>query len=74
MSFNSIFMIFKKYNLDKTSLWLLIKMEKYLFGEITLLVNLAQEVLETKMNKFNWIILSDKESLISVVEIITVEL
>lgn len=67
-------MIFKKYNLDKTSLWLLIKMEKYLFGEITLLVNLAQEVLETKMNQFNWIILSDKESLISVVEIITVEL
>lgn len=67
-------MIFKKYNLDKTSLWLLIKMEKYLLGEITLLVNLAQEVLETKMNQFNWIILSDKESLISVVEIITVEL
>lgn len=67
-------MIFKKYNLDKTSLWLLIKMEKYLFGEITLLVNLAQEVLETKMNQFNWIILSDKESLTSVVEIITVEL
>lgn len=49
-------------------------MEKYLFGEITLLVNSAQEVLETKMNQFNWIILSDKESLISVVEIITVEL
>lgn len=67
-------MIFKKYNLDKTSQWLLIKMEKYLFGEITLLANLAQEVLETKMNQFNWIILSDKESLISVVEIITVEL
>lgn len=57
MLFNLTFMMFKKSNLDRTSQWLLIKKEKFLFGETIHSGNSVQEVFEMRINQFYWIIL-----------------